>query len=138
MSRNFLDMNERVEDEESLIFNLRPEFNRICYNPVRASIIHLLVNSRDLNHSLSVEDIAKKLGKRHSVIIYHLEKLKEWKLVSIVRSYKYGSKKKRSIWGLDLRYTNLIQDLYAHMTKTLYTMKDLEEMCSINRNVRME
>jgi DNA-binding transcriptional ArsR family regulator len=138
MSRNFLDMNERVEDEESLIFNLRPEFNRICYNPVRASIIHLLVNSRDLNHSLSVEDIAKKLGKRHSVIIYHLEKLKEWKLVSIVRSYKYGSKKKRSIWGLDLRYTNLIQDLYSHMTKTLYTMKDLEEMCSINRNVRME
>jgi DNA-binding transcriptional ArsR family regulator len=138
MSRNFLDMNERVEDEESLIFNLRPEFNRICYNPVRASIIHLLVNSRDLNHSLSVEDIAKKLGKRHSVIIYHLEKLKEWKLVSIVRSYKYGSKKKRSIWGLDLRYANLIQDLYSHMTKTLYTMKDLEEMCSINRNVRME
>ena len=138
MSQNFLDMDERVEDEESLIFNLRPEFNRICYNPVRASIIHLLVNSRGLNHSLSVEEISKKLGKRHSVIIYHLEKLKEWKLVSIVRSYKYGSKEKRSIWGLDLRYTNLIQDLYSHMTKTLYTMKDLEEMCSINKNVRIE
>lgn len=138
MSQNFLDINEKVEDEESLIFNLRPEFNRICYNPVRASIIHLLINSRDLNHSMSVEDIAQKLGKRHSVIIYHLEKLKDWKLVSIVKSYKYGKKEKRSIWGLNLSYTSLIQDVYSHMTKTLYTMKDLEEMCSINKNVRME
>lgn len=138
MSQNFLDINEKVEDEESLIFNLRPEFNRICYNPVRASIIHLLINSRDLNHSMSVEDIAQKLGKRHSVIIYHLEKLKDWKLVSIVKSYKYGKKEKRSIWGLNLTYTSLIQDVYSHMTKTLYTMKDLEEMCSINKNVRME
>ena len=138
MSQNFLDIDERVEDEESLIFNMRPEFNRICYNPVRAGIIHLLVNSRELNHSMSVEEIARKLGKRHSVIIYHLEKLKGWKLVSIVKSYKYGNKEKRSIWGLDLRYVNLIQNLYSHMTKTLYTMKDLEEMCSINKNVRME
>ena len=138
MSQNFLDINEKVEDEDSLIFNLRPEFNRICYNPVRASIIHLLVNSSSLNHSLSVEDIAKRLGKRHSVVIYHLEKLREWKLVSIVKSYKYGSKEKRSIWGLDLRYTGLIQDIYSHMTKTLYTMKDLEEMCNINKNVRIE
>lgn len=138
MPQNFFDISERVEDEESLIFNLRPEFNRICYNPVRAGIIHLLVNSRELNHSMPVEEIAKKLGKRHSVVIYHLEKLRDWRLVSIVKSYKYGKKEKRSIWGLDLRYVGLIQNVYSYMTKTFYTMKDLEDMCNINKNVRME
>ena len=138
MSQSFLGIDELVEDEESLILNLRPEFNRICYNPVRAGIMHLLVSSRGLNHSMSVEDIAKKLGKRHSVIIYHLEKLRGWKIVSVVRTYKYGSKQKRSIWGLNLSHTDLIHDVYSHMTKTFYTMRDLEDMCSVNRNVRME
>ncbi len=55
-----------ADNEESIMFSLRPEFNRICYNPLRASIIHLLVKSKDLNYSLSVEEIAYKLGKRHS------------------------------------------------------------------------
>ena len=137
MSKLFFDVNSS-EDEESLIFNLRPEFNRICYNPVRAGILHLLVNSRELNHCMSVEELSRKLGKRHSVVIYHLEKLKDWRLVAVAKSYKYGDKKKRSIWGLDKRYVNLIQDVYSHMTRTFYTMKDLEDMCNINKNVRME
>ena len=137
MSEVFFDSNRKI-DEESLIINLRPEFGRICYNPIRAGIVHLLVNSGDLNHSMSVEELSKKLGRRHSVIIYHLEKLQEWRLVSVSKSYRYGSKEKRSIWGLDMRYSNLIQDLYSYMTKRFYTMQDLEQMCSINRNVRME
>ena len=136
VNRVFLDTKELNETEESLIFNLRPEFNRICYNPIRASIIHLLVKARELNHSLSVEDISHRLGKRHSVIIHHLEKLMDWKIVNIVRSYKYGRKRKRSIWGLNLEYPNLIQNVYSHLLKTFYTVNELDELCSVNKRVR--
>jgi len=125
-------------NNEAYLNSLKPEFNRICYNSIRASIIHLLVKSKDLNYSLSVEEIAHKLGKRHSVVIHHLEKLMEWGIVGVVKEYKYGSKKKRSIWGLNLKYSNLIKDLYSYMVKTFYTVEDLEEICNINKNVRME
>jgi len=124
------------ESEESVIFNLRPEFNRICYNTIRASIIHLLIKSKDLNHTLSVEEISHKLGKRHSVVIHHLEKLAYWKIVDVVKSLKYGNKKRRSIWGLNLKYPNLIQNVYSHMLKTFYTSNELDKMCCINKNVR--
>jgi DNA-binding transcriptional ArsR family regulator len=127
---------EGVENEESVIYSLRPEFNMICYNSVRASIIHLLVRAKDLNHALSVEEIAQKLGKRHSIVIHHLEKLFEWKVVDVIRSYKYGSKERRSIWGLNLKYPNLVQNIYSHMLKTFYTVSELERMCSINKSVR--
>lgn len=123
-------------DEESIIYSVRPEFNRICYNPIRASIIHLLVKSKELNHSLSVEEISSKIGKRHSVVIHHLEKLYHWKIVYVVRSFKYGSKERRSIWGLNLKYPNLVQNVYSHMLKTFYTSNELDRMCCVNRNVR--
>jgi len=126
------------EDDEYTLNNLRPEFNRICYNSIRASIIHLLIKSKDLNYCLPVEEIAQRLGKRHSVVIHHLEKLMEWGIVGVVKEYKYGNKRKRSIWGLNLKYSNMIKSLYSHMIKTFYTMKDLEEMSNINKNVRME
>lgn len=125
-----------AENEESILYSVRPEFNRICYNPIRASIIHLLIKSKDLNHSLSVEEIANKIGKRHSVVIHHLEKLMEWKVVDVVKSYKYGNRQKRSIWGLNLKYPNLIQSVYSHMIKTFYNVNELDRMCCINRNVR--
>ncbi|MCD6371761.1 MAG: helix-turn-helix transcriptional regulator [Candidatus Aenigmarchaeota archaeon] len=124
------------ENEDTLIEYLKPEFNRICYNPIRASILHLLMKSRDLGYSLSVEEIATRLGKRHSVIIYHLEKLEEWKVVAVIRKQNYGGKKRRSIWGLNLRYPNLVKAIYLYLLKTFYTVEELEKMCNINRNVR--
>ena len=119
-----------------MIFNLRPEFNRICYNSIRASIIHLLVKSKELNHSLSVEEIAYRLGKRHSVVIHHLEKLNQCKIVEIIRLLKYGDKERRSIWGLNMKYPNLVQNIYSHMLKTFYTVNELDKMCCINKNIR--
>ena len=131
-----LNIQEIADNEESILYSLRPEFNIICYNPVRASIIHLLVKSKDLNHSLSVEDISQKLGKRHSVVIHHLEKLMKWKIVDVIRTFKYGNKERRSIWGLNLKYPNLVQDIYSHMLKTFYTSNELDRMCCINKSVR--
>ena len=137
MNRFSLSVDSEVsEDEENLIIRLRPEFNRICYNSIRASIIHLLMKSKDLNHSLCVERIAHKLGKRHSVIIHHLEKLQDWKIVNIVKHDVYGTRKRRSIWGLNLNCPNLIKEVYIHLLKTFYTVEDLEKLCNINVNVR--
>ncbi len=126
-----------AENEDSILYSVRPEFNRICYNPIRASIIHLLIKSKDLNHALSVEEIANKIGKRHSVVIHHLEKLMEWKVVDVVKTYKYGNRQKRSIWGLNLKYPNLVQNVYSYMIKTFYNVNELDRMCCINRNVRI-
>src|SRR3989304_4652097 len=104
MLQDFLSTGKRVEDEDSLIVNLRPEFNRICYNPIRASIMHLLVKNKELNYTSSVEEMSKRLGKRHSVVIHHLEKLARWKIVEVVRSIDHGEKQRRSIWGLNMKH----------------------------------
>ena len=136
MNKILLGTQDIAENEDSMIFNLRPEFNRICYNSIRASIIHLLVKSKELNHSLSVEEIAYKLGKRHSVVIHHLEKLNQCKIVEIIRLLKYGDKERRSIWGLNMKYPNLVQNIYSHMLKTFYTANELDKMCCINKNIR--
>jgi len=136
MNKILLDVQDIAENEESMIFNVRPEFNRICYNPIRASIIHLLVKSKDLNYCLSVEEIAHKLGKRHSVIIHHLEKLLYWKIINIVKSFKHGDSNRRSIWGLNMKYPNLVQSVYSHMLKTFYTVNELDKMCCVNKNTR--
>ncbi len=138
MNKILLDTQDVAENEDSMIFNLRPEFNRICYNSIRASIIHLLVKSKELNHSLSVEEIAYKLGKRHSVVIHHLEKLNQCKIVEIIRLLKYGDKERRSIWGLNMKYPNLVQTVYTHMLKTFYTANELDRLCSINKDARSE
>jgi DNA-binding transcriptional ArsR family regulator len=138
MIKFLLDVESSVsEDEESLIRRLKPEFNRICYNSVRASIIHLLMKSKNLNYSLSVERIANRLGKRHSVILYHLEKLEKWNLVVVVKHDNYGSKKRRSIWGLNPKHPKLIREIYLHLLRTFYTIEELERLCNINRNVRV-
>ena len=136
LMNKILNVQEIADNEESMLYSLRPEFNIICYNPTRAAIIHLLVKSKDLNYALSVEDIAQRLGKRHSVIIHHLEKLMKWRIVDVVRTFKHGGKERRSIWGLNLKYPNIVQNVYSHMLKTFYTVNELERMCSINRSVR--
>lgn len=122
--------------EDDVIDMLRPLFNHICSNEVRACILHLLLKAKHLNYTMQVEEIAHKLGKRHSVIIYHLEQLKDWKLVDVIRKSNYGSKERRSIWGLNLTYPNLIQEVYTFIVKYFYTQKELDEMSSVNKNVR--
>ena len=139
MNKLILSSDNAVEEdiEEKIIDMMRPEFNFICSNPVRASILHLLVNNADVNHTMRVEDMAHRIGKRHSIVIYHLEQLAEWKLVEVVKNNIYGSKEKRSIWGLNLKYPNLIREIYTRILKIFFTQNDLEKMCNINRNARI-
>ena len=124
--------------EEFLISALRPELNYISSNHIRACIIHLLVNNRDLDHTMQVEEIARRLGKRHSVIIYHLERLLSWKIVKVVKSVEYRNAGKRTIWGLNLEYPNLIREIYSRILKFFFTEKELDKMCNINKNVRKQ
>ena len=127
---------ESNDEEKDLVQAIRPELNNICSNPIRACILHLLIKAKSLNYSLNVEEIATAIGKRHSIVIHHLEKLKKCSLVDVVKSRKYGDKEKRSIWGLNLRFQNLISITYNHILKTFFTQNELEKMCSINNNVR--
>jgi len=127
---------ENVQAEEKLIETIRPELNKICFNGIRASILHLLFNKKELGHCMSVERISHKLGKRHSVVLYHLEKLENWMLVKVVKTYDHGGKERRSIWGLNDSVPNLVSEVYSYMLRTFYTMEELEEMCSVNLNVR--
>jgi len=122
--------------EQKIIDMIRPEYSYICVNPVRSCILHLLIKSIDLNHSMQVEEIAYRLGRRHSVIIYHLEQLKNWELVDVVKNSKHGNNNRRKIWGLNLKYPNLIFSVYGHILKYFYTMEELEELCNSNNNVR--
>jgi DNA-binding transcriptional ArsR family regulator len=122
--------------EESFINAIRPELNFIASNPVRASILHLLTSAADLNHSMQVEEMAFRIGKRHSVIIYHLEQLANWKIVEVVKSGRYGIKGRRNIWGLNMKFPNLISSVYSRIIKFFYTQNELEKMCNVNTNVR--
>jgi len=127
---------ENTQVEQKLIDMIKPELNKICFNGIRASILHLLFNKKELGHCLSVERISHKLGKRHSVVLYHLEKLENWKLVKVVKTYNHGRKERRSIWGLNDSVPNLVSEVYSYMLRTFYTQKELNDMCSINKNVR--
>ena len=136
MDRDSFESNGERNGEEIMIRNIKPELNRICFNPIRASIIHLLFNSGDLDHCMSVEDISHKLGKRHSVVIYHLEKLSKGKIVKVAKKYQYGEKDKRSIWGLNDDMPTLVSEIYSYMISTFFTKKELNELCNVNKNVR--
>jgi hypothetical protein len=129
------------DDEKNVEYlltnSLRPELNYICANPIRACIIHLMAKNRDLNHTIRVEELAQKLGRRHSVIIYHLERLKDWKIVKVIKAVQYGDEgQKRSIWGLNMDYPNLVREVYTRIVKVFFTEKELDSMSSVNRNVR--
>ena len=127
---------ENSQLEQKVIDMIKPELNKICFNGIRASILHLLFNKKELGHCMSVERISHKLGKRHSVVLYHLEKLENWKLVKVVKTYNHGRKERRSIWGLNDDLPDLVSEVYSYMLRTFYTIKELEEMCSVNLNVR--
>lgn len=122
---------------EKFLNMLRPELNFICSNAIRACILHMMIRAKDLNYTMGVEEMSRRLGKRHSVIIYHLEQLEKWRLVGVVKSLKHGNKERRSIWGLNLDLPRLINEVYGRMIKFFYTQQELDEMCSVNRNVRI-
>jgi len=123
-------------ERDSSLYKIRPELEKICSNQVRACILHLLLKNKERGHCMSVEEIAFKLGKRHSVIIHHLEKLSKWNLVQVVKCEKYGSKQKRSLWGLNLSSPDVVKEVYAYILKYFYNMNELDRMCSMNKNVR--
>lgn len=114
-----------------------PEISNIASNKTRAAILHLLVNTPETMHSMKVEEISFKLGIRQSVIIHHLEKLEEWKLVEVKKNQRYGSKTRRTIWGLDLRYPNWVLECYKNIRNHFYSEKDLKNLTTINKNIRV-
>lgn len=141
-SREFEGNSSDAQDQDAeyaVMASIRPELNYISSNPIRACIIHMLVKNKDLGHTMRVEELSRRLGKRHSVVIYHLERLQDWKIVRVVRAVRYGDEgAKRSIWGLNMDLPNLVREVYSYMTKTFYTQKDLDRMCSVNKNVRVQ
>lgn len=85
-----------------------------------------------------MEEISFRTGKRHSVVLYHLEQLTEWRLVEVVKNARYSEKGRRTIWGLNLKYPNLIRTVYKRVLQFFYTHNELEKMCNINTNSRIK
>ncbi len=113
-----------------------PEIGTICSNQTRAGILHLLINSPGIMHSMKVEDLCFKLGIRQSVCIHHLEKLNEWKLIEVKKHQKYGNKTRRSIWGLNLNYPNWILECYKSIRSYFFSEKELDKITNINKSLR--
>ena len=138
MAGPFLRLFEQPVDKETerdIIQTFLPETVEILRNPIRAGIIHLLVNSPNTGHSMKVEQLAYRLGTYHRIIIYHLEKLQKWKLVTVKKNSSYGNKTKRSIWGLDLKCPNWILEVYS-TTNQSFDKDFLERICNKNINIR--
>lgn len=113
-----------------------PEIRIICSNPIRAGILHLLINTSDTLHSMRTEELAVKLGVRPRVLIYHLERLEKWGLVKVKKTQKYGNKERRVIWGLDLNHPNWILECYRHIRAYFFTEKELKELTNKNKSYR--
>jgi DNA-binding transcriptional ArsR family regulator len=138
MTEPFLRLFEHPADkdtEREIIQTFLPETVEILKNPIRAGIINLLVNSPNTGHSMKVEQLAYKLGTYHRIIIYHLERLQKWEMVTVKKSCKYGNKTKRSIWGLNLKYPNWISEVYSNIRES-FDNNLLEVICSKNINIR--
>lgn len=121
------------ENEQNIMKQFLPEMFKICSNKIRAGILHLLIYSPNTLHSMQVERLALKLGIRPRVLLFHLEKLTDWKLLEVKKNQKYGSKIKRSIWGLNLRHPNWIMECYKTIRSHFFTQEQLSEIT--NRNV---
>ena len=115
---------------------IKADLNFICSNAIRSTILHLLIKSKQTSHSLSLEDMSYKLGKFPSVILHHMEKLKEYGIVEVIKSSKYGNREKRKIWGLNLQYNDMINEIYFHIVRNFFTPAQLERMCCKNRKLR--
>jgi len=106
----------------------------ICSNLTRISILYLLMRSKHTNYCMSLKEISYRLGKHPRIVIYHLEKLKEYGLVEVVKNSRNG--KRRRIWGLNLNRTDLIREVFLYATRNFFTQARIERACSVNRKVR--
>ena len=113
-----------------------PEVRTICSNGIRASIMHLLINSPETLHSMQVEELAFKIGVRPRIIIYHLERLKEWGLVEVRKNKKHGNKNRRSIWGIDLKHPSWVMECYNSIITHFFDERKLNEFTRKNKSFR--
>lgn len=115
---------------------IRADMPFICNNPVRASIIYLLMKQKESDYCCTVEEISTRLGKNHSIVLHHLEKLLDYNIVEVVRSVPYGNKQKRRVWGLNLKMVELIKEIYSYIVRFCFTQRQLEKMCNVNKKIR--
>lgn len=87
-----------------------PGVGSILSNVTRASILHLLSSSPDTLYSMQVEELASAIGTKPRLVIYHLERLKSWGLVEVMKTRKYGNRERRSIWGLNAKNAGWVQE----------------------------
>jgi DNA-binding transcriptional ArsR family regulator len=123
-------LDPKVKELERVVY---ADLNFICSNLTRASILHLLIKSKETEHCLSVEEISYRLGKNHRVILHHLEKLLEYGIVKVVKKSKNG---KRKVWGLNLEKIDLIKEIYVNILKNFFTQAQLEKSINVNKKVR--
>ncbi len=124
-----------TDTEKTVINDLLPELIDISSNPIRAGIVHLLVNSPNTGHAMKVEELAYRLGTYHRVILHHLERLADWDVIEVRVSRSYGQKTKRSVWGLKLKYPNWIFEVYNSM-KDGFGDTELRKLTTKNKSVR--
>jgi hypothetical protein len=138
MQKIFLKLIQPVNEDADLatMNQFLPELSIICNNKTRAGILHLLINSPKTLHSMKVEELAFRLGTRPRVIIFHLERMKNWKLLEVKKNQKYGNKERRSIWGIDLRYPNWILECYKTIRTHFFTEDELNEITNQNKSFR--
>ena len=112
----------------SISFNIMNTI--ICSNTNRVAILHLLKNSP--KNEMQAEKIAQSTGLTHRTVLYHLNILEQNELVEVRGYRKKGDKLLRSVWGLDKKNTELVENLFSKMNGDL-NLEQLDTM--INRNV---
>lgn len=117
--------------DERLIY---ADLGFICSNLTRASILHLLINSKKTGYSLPVKEISHRLGKHHKIVIHHLEILEDYGIVHVVKRSRNG--KRRIIWGLSLGKPELIKEIYSHIVRYFFSLPELERATRINKKIR--
>ncbi len=124
---------EERAGSEALAY-LRPRLECFLRSPLKAAIFFVLYHSKHSGHCMSVEHMSRRLGRRHSIIIYHLEALKEMGLAKVVIEKRHGNSSRRSVWGLRMDNKELV-NLVRDYVFSAYSREKLWEMTT--RNLRM-
>jgi DNA-binding transcriptional ArsR family regulator len=119
-----------LKSEERAVY---ADLDFLASNLTRMAILHLLMKSKETDHCMNVEKISYHLGKNHRVILHHLEKLKEYGIVTVIKTSKNG---RRKTWGIVKEKSDLIREVYFYCLKNYFTQAQLERASSKNRAVR--
>lgn len=119
-----------LKSEERAVY---ADLDFLASNLTRMAILHLLMKSKETDHCMNVEKISYRLGKNHRVILHHLEKLKEYGIVTVIKTSKNG---RRKTWGIVKEKSELIREVYFYCLKNYFTQAQLERASSKNRAVR--